>query len=176
MPVMPTTLPPVSPYVEWGLVEELATLDTRKHCSFASKFARFFIDMERFPIYDSYAVKMVAYHLGMQGQIRDSAHPYRAFIENIHRLKSYAQLSCTTRELDHYFWLGGLYRAWLRNPRVLMNAEVKELFDLLSSETPAELADLLPKVDSLQQLQSETSAELDALLPSILDKAFKGEL
>ena len=42
------------------LVEKLASLPGRQHLSFASKFAHFFIDMERFPIYDSYAVKMVA--------------------------------------------------------------------------------------------------------------------
>lgn len=34
------------------LVEQLACLDDRKHRSFASKFAHFFIDMERFPIFD----------------------------------------------------------------------------------------------------------------------------
>src|SRR5947209_9662363 len=39
------------------LVEELASLTGRKHRSFASKFAHFFIDMERFPIFDSYAEK-----------------------------------------------------------------------------------------------------------------------
>src|SRR5260221_751585 len=82
------------------LVEKLASLTARKHRSFASKFAHFFIDMERFPIYDTYAVKMVAYHLGKQEQDMDTAHPYRAFTENINRLKRYAQLSCTTRELD----------------------------------------------------------------------------
>jgi hypothetical protein len=86
------------------LVEELASLSGWKHLSFASKFAHFFIDMERFPIYDTYAVKMVTYHLGKQEQDMDTAHPYRAFVENIHRLKRYAQLSCTTRELDRYLW------------------------------------------------------------------------
>jgi hypothetical protein len=45
------------------LVEQLASLSDRKHRSFASKFAHFFIDMERFPIYDSFAVKTVAHHL-----------------------------------------------------------------------------------------------------------------
>src|SRR6185312_11644177 len=45
------------------LVEKLATLTGQKHCSFASKFAHFFIDKKRFPIYDSYAVKMVGCHL-----------------------------------------------------------------------------------------------------------------
>ena len=126
------------------LVKELASLNGRKHRSFASKFAHFFINMERFPIYDSFAVKMVAYHLGGQGQARDSAHPYRAFVENIHRLKRYAGLSCTTKELDRYLWLAGLYREWLRNRDSQINAEVAEMFKTSSAEVGAELAILLP--------------------------------
>src|SRR5438874_11882465 len=33
-----------------GLVNEIATLSDMKHTSFASKFAHFFVDAERFPI------------------------------------------------------------------------------------------------------------------------------
>ncbi len=54
------------------LVGEIATLANMKHTSFASKFAHFFIDEERFPIYDSYAVKMVEYHPGKQVLVRDT--------------------------------------------------------------------------------------------------------
>ncbi len=126
------------------LVEELASLTGRKHRSFASKFAHFFIDMERFPIYDSFAAKMVAYHLGSQSQVRDSKHPYRAFVENIHRLKRFAGLSCTTKELDHYLWLAGLCQEWCRNPASQINAEVAEMFKTPSSEIAAELAILSP--------------------------------
>jgi hypothetical protein len=122
------------------LVEELASLDDRKHCSFASKFAHFFIDMERFPIFDSFAKKMVAYHLGMQRQVRDLSHPYRGFVENIHRLKSYAHLSCTTKELDRYLWLAGVYREWRRNSASQINAEVARMFNSPSLETATELA------------------------------------
>ena len=68
------------------LWERLTTLTGRKHLSFASKFAHFFIDMERFPIYDFFSLKMVAYHLGRQELTRNTAHPYQAFIENINRL------------------------------------------------------------------------------------------
>jgi hypothetical protein len=134
-----------------GLVEELAALSGMNHISFASKFAHFFIDMERLPIYDSYAVKMVAYHLGQQGLIQDAEHPYKAFIENLNRLKQYALLSCTTRELDHYLWLAGLYRVWqanqeqqmdkdtLKKSRRHINTEVAELFEA----SPIEAAMLL---------------------------------
>src|SRR5258706_8160900 len=121
------------------LVEKLAFLTGRKHLSFASKFAHFFIDMERFPIYDSFAVKMVAYHLGKQGQAINIAHPYQAFIENIHRLKERAHLSCTSKELDRYLWLAGLYQAWLRSSAPQINVEVAQLFNSLSSEAAAEL-------------------------------------
>jgi hypothetical protein len=122
------------------LVEELAALNGRKHRSFASKFAHFFIDMERFPIFDSFAVKMVTYHLGARGLARDSAHPYRVFVENICRLKKYAGLSYTTRELDRYLWLAGLYQAWCRNPASQINAEVAEMFKSPSPEVTTDLA------------------------------------
>jgi hypothetical protein len=52
------------------LVEEMASIRLPegkvRHCpSFASKLAHFFIDYDRFPIYDSYAVKMLRDHLAM---------------------------------------------------------------------------------------------------------------
>jgi hypothetical protein len=109
--------------------------------------------VERFPIYDYYAVKMVAYHLGQQRLIQDEEHPYKAFIENLNRLKQYAQLSCTARELDHYLWLAGLYRVWQGNqeqrmdedtskkPRRHINTEIAELFEDRSIEAAALLPD-----------------------------------
>src|SRR5258708_9467222 len=121
------------------LVEELASLTGRQHRTFASKFAHFFIDMHRFPIYDSFAVKMVAYHLGRQEQVINTGHPYQAFIENIHRLKERAHLSCTSKELDRYLWLAGLYQEWLRSSAPQINVEVAQLFKSLSSEAAAEL-------------------------------------
>jgi hypothetical protein len=140
------------------IVEKIAALPMapkqkvpRNHYSFASKFAHFFIDMERFPIYDAYAVKMVAYHLGSQGLIEDAKYPYKAFVENLNSLKRIAGLVCSTRELDHYLWLAGLYRVWQKNREQQMdkdrlkksrrhiNIEVAELFDA----SPIEAAMLL---------------------------------
>src|SRR5262249_32268940 len=37
----------------------------RRHISFASKLAHFFIDRDRFPIMDSFAKRVVAMHLGI---------------------------------------------------------------------------------------------------------------
>ena len=73
-------------------------------------------------------------------------------------VKAEAGLNCTTRELDRYLWLTGMYMRWLKNrskKRELVNVELRELFN---NPNP------------------ETMAELDALLRSILDKAFKGDL
>ncbi len=127
---------------EVDFVEKLATLPEmkRKYVSFASKFAHFFIDLERFPIYDFYAVKMVAYHLGSQGLIRDKEHPYIAFVTNFNHLKQAAGLVCTTRELDRYLWLAGLYGEWCRNSASQINAEVAEMFKTPSLEINTELA------------------------------------
>jgi hypothetical protein len=121
------------------LVEELAALSGMNHISFASKFAHFFINVERFPIYDSYAVKMVAYHLGQQGQNGDTEHPYKSYVANLNKLKQCAQLSCTTRELDHYLWLAGMYRKWRANTGVHIGSEVSSLFSSQSPEITTNL-------------------------------------
>ncbi|HSH81625.1 MAG TPA: hypothetical protein VLA19_24105 [Herpetosiphonaceae bacterium] len=134
-----------------ALIERLAALpkapaqqSERKHVSFASKFAHFFIDRERFPIYDSYAEQMAAYHLGPKGRITDLAHPYWAFVLNLHALRERAGLSCSAAELDRYLWLAGLYRAWQRNPKAQINAEVAQLFASPPHAAAAQLAALLP--------------------------------
>ncbi|GHO89165.1 hypothetical protein [Dictyobacter formicarum] len=136
------------------LVEQIAAFSGRKHLSFASKFAHFFIHMERFPIYDSFARKMVAHHLGAYGRAIGTTSPYKAFVENIERLKQRAALSCSNKELDRYLWLAGLYLLWKRymdekdvnkKKKLRMNAEVEALFNDLSSLNSAELAQLYPQ-------------------------------
>jgi len=116
-----------------SLVEKIAQLE-RKHTSFASKFAHFFIDKERFPIYDSFAEDMIKFHLGRQPCIRPDKHPYRAFVQNLARLKELAgsQLSCTNEELDRYLWLAGLYKAYKCRANPKINREVEDLFKSLS--------------------------------------------
>jgi len=124
-----------------GLVEKIAQLE-RKHTSFASKFAHFFIDKERFPIYDSFAEDMIKFHLGRQPWIRPDKHPYRAFVQNLARLKELAgsQLSCTNEELDRYLWLAGLYKAYKCRANPKINREVEDLFESLSlSDAPSAL-------------------------------------
>lgn len=133
------------------LVEQLAALPrtpnqkhARSYISFASKFAHFFVDAERFPIYDYYAGTMLAYHLGPAAMAKNTGRPYQAFVENVRRLRERAQLACTADELDAYLWLAGLYRQWCADPAAPINTEAANLFSLPSTEVQADLAALLP--------------------------------
>lgn len=68
-------------------VERLANLPTigegrarrGRHVSFASKFAHVFIDANRFPLIDPYALAALAKHLGKANVLRDTAHSYVAY-------------------------------------------------------------------------------------------------
>jgi hypothetical protein len=115
-----------------SLVELLAEIPTTPHgrrrrfISFASKFAHFFCDPERYPIYDSYALSMVMLHLGSAAE-SDPARPYQAFIANLNELKRQYGLMATFRELDRYLWIAGQYRAYIKGYRQL-NGEVLQVF------------------------------------------------
>jgi len=128
------------------LVESLANIPTtsgaqpRRYVSFASKFAHFFINPERFPIYDSYAERMLLLHLGTSA-VRNAARPYEAFMANLDSLQREYGLICSYRELDRYLWIAGLYRAHERGERRL-NAELLHLFDNPSAEQRALLSRL----------------------------------
>jgi hypothetical protein len=92
---------PISVLQDHELVERLAFLPKSQerqrqmnHLSFASKFAHFFVDTELFPIYDSFAAKMLIHHLGSARAISDGAHPYRvAFITNFKTVKERAAVN-----------------------------------------------------------------------------------
>ncbi len=117
----------------------------RRHYSFASKFAHFFIDAQRFPIYDHYAVAMVRRHLGRGGLVGDSDHAYKSFVANFGKLHTLTGFELTIRELDRYLWLAGQYREWTRRPTTAINSELRRLFE---SPLPAALADLRTLVGS----------------------------
>jgi len=120
------------------LVEKIARIPSvnKNFYSFASKFAHFFVDAARFAIYDSYARKMVAYHLG-----KGEANSYRAFSEDIAELQRVAELSCSLRQLDYYLWLAGNYRKW--RARGAIGAEVRGLFEDPPAEVRTRLEALL---------------------------------
>jgi len=127
------------------LVERIAALpqtrdqkSERHHTSFASKFAHFFVDSERFPIYDSVANDMARLHLGREHWVQDTEHVYEAFVSNIQNLKLLARLSVSNRELDRYLWIAGQFRKWQAGKRDL-NAELLEFFDIPSGDAAPDL-------------------------------------
>lgn len=136
------------------LVDRIARLPAnqgdkpRLAVSFASKFCHFFVDAEKFPIFDEAARVALEKHLGRDGYVVDKAKPYQAFCRNFRTLRELAKLESTTKELDQYLWLTGMFMRWQKekskkNPRV--NAELKAVFQDPSPEIMAELRAMLPK-------------------------------
>jgi len=148
------------------LVEGIARLPredgetaNRRHHSFASKFAHFFIDAERFPIMDSYAVAIVRVHLGVANYNQNREKPYLAFVENLKTLRTLAELNVTNREFDRYLWIAGAYRTY----RKCCDAERK--------------AKISVELNRLFTNPSESiRGDLDALMPSILSPTVRGGL
>jgi hypothetical protein len=133
------------------LVEQLADLPAteeqkqkRRHYSFASKLAHFFIDEERFPIMDSYALATLKRHLGRRQCSHDKAHRYTAFVHNFQQLKRLSGFSGRNRQLDRYLWLAGEYAAWKKKRKMAINAELKGLFKHPSGD----IAGFLRELDS----------------------------
>lgn len=144
------------------LVEEIAQLPpgpegqkARRNHSFASKFAHFFIDSERFPVMDGYAIRMVKFHLGSENYTESQEHPYCAFVQNLQNLKNRADLNVSNRDLDHYLWMAGELSVFHENPNAEINGELKQLFNTRPYNT---------------------AGDLTALLPSVVDRGFRGEM
>ena len=131
-----------------ALVEQIAVLtgpegETRRHVSFASKFVHFFVDAEATPIYDRYAVESVTYHMG-RGLVSTDNPDYRPFAEAIFTLRQVSGLDCSTRAMDHYLWLAGMYRCWLKDPKkATLSLDVQRLFESGHAEIATDLAILV---------------------------------
>lgn len=117
------------------VVEAIASLPDddgiarRKHWSFASKIGHFFINGDRYPIYDSFCRDMISYHLSGNSSPMDAGNPYRSFIINLNYLRKISGLSATLRDLDRYMWLAGQYREWLsKRDKAQINSELRSIF------------------------------------------------
>lgn len=108
----------------------------RRHRSFASKFAAFFVDPEGVPIYDSAVCDALRLHLPPDRR-RGVETSYGAFIEALEALCAEYGLSEGYRGLDRYLWLAGMARKHARGDREI-NRELRGLFEC--TEPPAELA------------------------------------
>jgi hypothetical protein len=126
------------------LVERLADLPAaegqkrkRRHYSFASKFAHFFLGEERFPIMDSYALAMLKRHLGRRQYLDNKDHRYGAFVHTFQQLKRWSGFPGSNRQLDRYLWLAGEYSSWKKKRKVAINAELAALFAHASGDVAA---------------------------------------
>ena len=131
------------------LVARIALLDLkdgkppRNHVSFASKLCHFFVDEERFPIYDKAACETLKCHLGDDYCLEGM--PYVAFQENLGRLKNASGINTNGRELDRYLWIVGMYMRWKRSKsKPMVNAELLRTFRRPTSEDKSDLAILAP--------------------------------
>jgi hypothetical protein len=132
------------------LVSRLARMagDKRVRWSFAAKFCHFFIDEERFPIYDDAARLMLRLHLGEQRYRASGSEPYEAFCDAFDRLRAVVKLDGRARDLDRYLWIAGMYARWLRRRKkksVLVNAELLRLFKAPSKDDAGDLDAMLPR-------------------------------
>lgn len=120
----------------------------RRHHSFASKFAHYFIDPDRFPIYDQYTTRMVAYHLGPRNRVVDDEHRYREHVANFRRLRGLSGFKGRKRELDRYLWVSGQYRQWRDKPRTRINAELRDLFEDPQGDTASDIETMSTKPET----------------------------
>jgi hypothetical protein len=112
----------------------------RHHTVFASKFAHFFIDQARFPIFEGYALTMLRHHLARTTLVIDNHRPYWAFVENLATLRMVSGVSAPPRDLDVYFWIASAWLAWQRDRTVPVNAELRQLLQSGQPEIVRELA------------------------------------
>ena len=115
----------------------------RKFLSFASKFAHFFIDSERFPILDSYAETVIKLHLGKNGYRSDKERPYAAYVANFQELRQQAGWTGTARGFDRYLWIAGQFRASTGKRKASINSELRQLFEYPPSKIKRDLKLLL---------------------------------
>jgi hypothetical protein len=131
------------------LVERIAALPKLKNergrhfISFASKLCHFFIDSERYQIYDEAARNALKLHLGKSNYIEDKEKPFAAFRRNVEQLRQEAGIKGNNRELDHYLWLTGMYIKWRNKPK-LVNAELKQLFSSREAQDVSDISEMLP--------------------------------
>ncbi len=120
----------------------------KRHHSFASKFAHYFIDPDRYPIYDQYTTRMVAFHLGPRNRVVDEEHRYREHVANFRRLRGLSGYKGRKRELDRYLWVSGQFRQWQSKPRTRINVELRDLFESSQSEIASDIEVMTTKPDS----------------------------
>ncbi len=132
---------------------------------FASRFAHFFVDGERFPILDAWSERALEWLIEGPIQGAPGESRYARFARDFAWIASALRLT-RRRELGHWLWIAGQYRAWTRNRRTPMHRSVRALFE----SGPPELGQLLP-VAAPQPLALQES---QPATPSLESQALKG--
>ena len=126
-----------SPSWSFETVESVAALPpagnqkkVRHHRSFASKFAHFFVDADRFPLLDSYAAQRLGFHLGARSLGAGFPQSYPAYARAFFRLLAASDLECRVVDLDKFLWLAGQHDVFVKGGRAVevMGTEVVRLF------------------------------------------------
>ncbi|MBI4082742.1 MAG: hypothetical protein HY423_09040 [Candidatus Lambdaproteobacteria bacterium] len=126
---------------EIAIVNRISKIgDGKPHLiSFASKYAHFFIDSNKFPVFDSFACKYMVHLFGGNKSQYDSF--YGHFVEDYRKLGKAAReqgLSTDSRGLDKFLWIGGMVLEAKRKEKSAkrkekataeMNREFKALWD-----------------------------------------------
>jgi hypothetical protein len=120
------------PEDECALVDHIADVPTsaKFHDSFASKYCHFFVDPQRFPLFDRYVPMTVRLHLGRGNyRCKVNAHIYRNLYADVTTLRAHLSFSPTVRELDRYLWLRGQWETLeSKGEKAKIGSEVKNLF------------------------------------------------
>jgi len=122
------------------LVERLAYFGGKHYRSFASKYAHFFVDSERYPIWDQYVLRSLAHHRGSR-KIWPSS--YDEFCKWLLEVGQQCEEPLTCKEIDQYLWISGMYRQFKDDKKKQLSNDAKDLFQLSDSETAGLLQMLL---------------------------------
>ena len=114
----------------------------KRFTSFASKFCHFFVDEERFPVYDRAARRALRIHFGSHVRGADASWSYREFCEAFFALAPATGPRVSFRGMDHYLWIVGEYWFWTRRSQPV-NQELREAFEAPANRSI--LRALLPK-------------------------------
>lgn len=138
---------------EVDLVSSIAELpdgkggSERNFVSFAAKFCHFFIDGERFPIYDEAARRVLRYHIGRASYDERTRNPYKEFYRAFGVLRDSIGSTVKGREIDRYLWITGLYMKWLGSrdrANAQVNIELRQVFLSPAKEDRSDLDAMLP--------------------------------
>jgi hypothetical protein len=112
------------------LVERLAAVpgtpvsERSRALTLASRFAHYYVDLDRFPVRDSWSER----ELARLAPPPVGAASYADFAARHGRLAAELGLR-RPRALGCYLWLAGQHRAWSRNPRTPIHRAARALFE-----------------------------------------------